>query len=150
MQIFLDDFHQGVKYSSQIAIHQAELRREGNCTDQNYLSVSSLHTDYINIDRSSGSGKNSKRGNPIQTKCNFCGGANHSVEKFFKRIRKEKEKSRTACDLDNRQTERTPRKCFRCGSKDHVISKCPKPPKKNEKHQKQVRFNEIGNYALQR
>ena len=88
MQIFLDDFHQGVKYSSQIAIHQAELRREGNCTDQNYLSVSSLHTDYINIDRSSGSGKNSKRGNPIKTKCNFCGGANHSVEKFLKRDQK--------------------------------------------------------------
>ena len=28
MHIFLDNFHQGGKYSAQIAIHQAELRRE--------------------------------------------------------------------------------------------------------------------------
>ena len=26
---------------------------------------------------------------------------------------------------------------FRCVSEDHLISKCPKPPKKNEKRQKQ-------------
>ena len=31
--------------------------------------------------------------------------------------------------------ERTPRKCFRCGSEDHMITKCPK----------QVCFNKKGN-----
>ena len=43
--------------------------------------------------------------------------------------------------------ERPHRKCFRCGSEDHIIAKCPKPPKDNEKQQKQVRFNEKGNHA---
>ena len=36
MNIFLDNFHQGGKYSAQIASHQAELRREENFTDQEY------------------------------------------------------------------------------------------------------------------
>ena len=49
--------------------------------------------------------------------------------------------------MDNRQTERTPQKCFRCGSEDHLIEKCPKPPKENEKWRIQVRFNEKGNFA---
>ena len=43
--------------------------------------------------------------------------------------------------------ERTSRKCFRCGSEDHLIAKCPNPPKDNEKRQNQVRFNEKGNRA---
>ena len=43
--------------------------------------------------------------------------------------------------------ECTPQKCFRCGSEDHMDAKCPKPPKYNEKQQKQVRFNETGNRA---
>ena len=38
-----------------------------------------------------------------------------------------------------------PRKCFRCGYEYHMIAKCPKPPKDNEKRRKQVRFNEKGN-----
>ena len=49
--------------------------------------------------------------------------------------------------MENRQTERTPRKFFRCGSKDHLIAKFPKPPKYNEKRQKQVLFNENFNRA---
>ena len=49
MHIFLDNFHQGGKYSTQIASHQAELRSEEKCTDQKYLSISSLQTDYLNI-----------------------------------------------------------------------------------------------------
>ena len=53
-------------------------------------------------------------------------------------------------DLEYRRTERTPRKCFRCGSEDPLIAKCPKPPKDNEKHQNQVRFNERGNHAEQK
>ena len=39
---FLDNFHQGVKYSAQIAIHQTELRREEKFTDQKLLNISSL------------------------------------------------------------------------------------------------------------
>ena len=63
---------------------------EQRFTDQKYLFISSLQTDYINIDISSGCGKNSEGSNNIQTKCIFCGGVNHSAEKCFKRIRPEK------------------------------------------------------------
>ena len=84
MHIFLDNFHQGGKYSDQIASHQAELRREENFTDQKYLSISSLHIDYLNLDRSSSCGKNSKIANIFQKKCNFCGGAKYSTKTCFK------------------------------------------------------------------
>ena len=36
-------------------------------------------------------------------------------------------------------------KFFRCGSEDHMIAKCPKPQKDNEKQQRQLSFNEKGN-----
>ena len=42
MHIFLDNFHQGGKYSAQISSHQTELSREEIFTDQKYLSISSL------------------------------------------------------------------------------------------------------------
>ena len=129
MRTFLDNFHQGGKYSTQIAIHQAELRREDNFTYQKYLSISSLQTDYLNLDRISGFGINSEIENTVHTNCTFCGGNNHSAEKCFKMIRQEKGKYRTAGHSDNRKMERTPRKCFKCGSKDHLIAKFPKPPK---------------------
>ena len=87
--------------------------------------------------------------NLIQTKCTFCGGANHSAE-FKKWIIKDKEKSRAAGDSEKRRTESTPHKCFRCRSEYHLIAKCPKPPKDNEKQQKQIRFSERGNRALQK
>ena len=45
-------------------------------------------------------------------------------------------------DSENRQTERTPRKYFRCGYEDHIIAKFPKSPKENDKRRKQIRFNE--------
>ena len=77
MIIFLDNFHQGGKYSAQIASHQAKLRREAKCTDQIFSSISSLQTDYFNLDRSSGFGRNSERANNVQTKCTFCGVVNH-------------------------------------------------------------------------
>ena len=51
-------------------------------------------------------------------------------------IRKEKETAHAVDVLSNRQMERTPQKCFRCGSEDHMIAKCPK----------QVCFNKKGNY----
>ena len=147
MHTFMDNFNQGRKYSAQIDSHQAELTREGKFTDQKYLSISSLQTYYLNIYISSGCGRNSERENTVQTKCTFCGGANQSKEMFFKRIRKEKEKYRAAGDSNNKQTERTPRKCFRCGSEDHLIVKFPKPPKENQKHRKKVSFNEKVNRA---
>ena len=59
MHTFLDSFHQGGKYTTQIAIHQAELRREEKNTDQKYLSISFLQIDYINLESSSGCGINS-------------------------------------------------------------------------------------------
>ena len=43
--------------------------------------------------------------------------------------------------------ERPPRKCFRCGSENHMIAKCTKPQKDNEKWRRQVHFNEKGNCA---
>ena len=88
MHTFLDNFHQGGKYSAQIASHQAELRREEKCTDQKSLKISSLQPDYLNLDSSSGFGRNSERAHAVQKKCTFCGGTNHSAEKCFKRIRK--------------------------------------------------------------
>ena len=61
MHKFMDNFHQGGKYSVWVAIHQAELRRKEKSTDQKYLSILSLQTDYLNIDRRSGCGINSER-----------------------------------------------------------------------------------------
>ena len=58
MHILLDNFHQGVKYFTQIDSHQIELIREEEFTDQKHLSISYLQKDYLNIDSSSGSGKN--------------------------------------------------------------------------------------------
>ena len=48
------------------------------------------------------------------------------------------------------RTENTPHKCFRCGSEDHIIDKCPNPPKKNDKRKTQVHFSERGNRASQK
>ena len=133
MHIFLDNFHQGGKYSAQIASHQAELRKEETFTDQKYLSILSLQTDYINLDSRSGCGKNSERSNIVQKKCTFCGSDNHSAEKCFKRMRKEKGNSCPAGDSYNTRMERTPRECFRCGSEHHLIENFPEPPNDNEK-----------------
>ena len=80
MNTFLDNFHQGGKYSAQIASHQAELRREEKFTDQKSLNISSLQTNYLNLDSSSsGSSRHSERAHYVQTKCTFCGGNNHSA-----------------------------------------------------------------------
>ena len=43
--------------------------------------------------------------------------------------------------------ERTPRKYFKCRYEDHMIAKCPKPPKDNKKRKNQVHFNEKGNHT---
>ena len=111
------------------------------------MKVSSLQTDYLNLDSSSGSIRNSEIAHAIQTKCTFCGGNNHSAEKCFKRLRKENEKARTVDVSSNRHMERPPWKYFRCGSEDHMIAKCSNPPKDNKKRQRQVSFNEKGDRA---
>ena len=90
MHTFMDNFHQGGKYSAQIASHQAEKRKEEKFTNQNSLNISSLHTDDLNIDSSSGFGINSEREHAVHKKFTFCGGTNNYAEKCFKRIRKEK------------------------------------------------------------
>ena len=150
MHTFLDNFHQGGKYSAQIASHQAEMRREENFTDQKSLNIYYLQTDYLNIDRSiSRSSIQSEKAHYIQATCTFCGGSNHSAEKCFKRIRKEKEKARVVDVSSDINSERPPRECFICGSEDHMIAKCPKPKKDNKKRRKQLRFNEKVNCACE-
>ena len=106
------------------------------------MNISSLQTNDLNPDSISGFGRNSERKHAVQTKCTFCGGNNVSAEKCFKSIRKEKDKARAVDVSSNRHLERPPRKCFTCGSEDHMISKFPEPPKDNEKRQMQVHFNE--------
>ena len=54
MHTFLDNFNQSGKYSAQIASHQAGLRREEKFTDKKSLNISSLKSDYLNLDSSSG------------------------------------------------------------------------------------------------
>ena len=66
---------------------------------------------------------------------------------MFQKDGKEKEKARAVDVSSNKNSERPPWKCFRCGSEDHTIAKCPNQPKDNEKRQKQVRFNEKVNRA---
>ena len=84
MPTFMDNFHQGGKYSAQISRHQEELRREENFTNQKSLNISSLQTDYLNLDNRSGFVGNSERAHAVQTRCTFCGGTNHSKENVSK------------------------------------------------------------------
>ena len=93
--------------------------------------MSSLQTDYINLDSSSDFGRNIERANTVQKKCTLCGGSNHSAENISKVLYRKSKKARAAGDSDNRRTEFTPRKCFICGSEDHLIIKFPKAPKDN-------------------
>ena len=124
------------------------MRRAETFTDQISLNIYALQTGYLNLDSSSsGFSRHSEISHSNQAKCTFCVVNSHSAEKKFKRIRKEKEKDRAVDVSCNRNSERPPRKCFICGSEDHNIAKCPKPPKDNEKRRKQVRFNEKGNRA---
>ena len=81
MHTFLDNFHQGGKYSAQLASHQAEFRREEKITDQECLNISSLQTDYLNIDSSSsGYSIQNERAHSVKEKCTYCGGNNHSAK----------------------------------------------------------------------
>ena len=82
MHILQDNFKQGGKYTAQIGSYQAESIREEICTEQKYLSITSIQNDYLNLDISSGYGKNNERANIVQTKCIIGGGANHSAKTF--------------------------------------------------------------------
>ena len=111
MHTFMDNFQQSGKYSAQLASHQEELRREEKYPDQKCLNVSSLQTEYLNLDSSqSGSRKHKEKANSVQTKCKYSGLSNHSVEKCFKKIRKEKEKSRSVGTSSNKNSDRPARK----------------------------------------
>ena len=125
MHTFLDNFEQGRKYLAQIASHQAETRREENLQNQKSLNISSLKTGYLNLDSSSGFGRDSERAHAVQIECTFCGGIILYAEQFFKRIRMEKEKARAVDVSSNRKMEHTPWECFRCESEDHMIAKFP-------------------------
>ena len=83
----------------------------------------------------------------MHTKCIFCVPNNHSVGKCFEKIRKEKEKSCAAGTSSNKNSDRPDQKCYRCGSEDHMIAKCPKPPRDSEKISKSECSKEKGNRA---
>ena len=85
LHIFLDNFHQGGKYSAQIDSHQAELRREVKFADGKSLSILSLHNEYLNIDRILGCGKDSERENLVQKKCTFFWSCQQFCRIFFER-----------------------------------------------------------------
>ena len=61
------------------------MRREEKIADQKPLNISSLQTDYLNLDSISGSSSNSERSHAVQTKCTFYGGNNNSAENASKR-----------------------------------------------------------------
>ena len=134
MHIFLDNFQQSGKYSAQLASQQVDLRREEMYPDQKCLNISSLQTEYLNLDYSqSGSIKHNEKANSDKAKCTYCRLSNHYVEKCFKNIRKEKDKARSTGTSSNKNSDRPTWKCFRCGSEDHLIAKFPEPPKDGEK-----------------
>ena len=112
------------------------------------MNISSLQTEYLNLDSSqSGSSKHNEKANSAKAKCTYCRLSNHSVEKCFKKIRKEKEKARSAGTSSNKNSDRLAQKYFRWGSEDHLIAKCPKPPKDSEKRRKSDKAKEKGNSA---
>ena len=80
MHTFWDNFEESKKYSAQIYSHQVELRSEETFTDQNSLNISSLQTDYLNLDSSSGFDRDSERAHDVQTERTFCGSVHHSAK----------------------------------------------------------------------
>ena len=79
------------------------MRREEKCMDKKSLNISSLQTDYLNLDSSSGFDRDSERAHDVQKECTFCGGVNHSAEQCFKKVRKEKKKARAVDVLSYRK-----------------------------------------------
>ena len=54
-----------------MASHEAKMRREETFTDQKSLNISSLQTDYLNLDSISGSSRNSERAHVVKKKSHF-------------------------------------------------------------------------------
>ena len=52
MHTFLYNYHQCIKYSAQIEIEQAELKREETFAYQKSLSISALKINYLNLENS--------------------------------------------------------------------------------------------------
>ena len=65
------------------------------------------------------------------------------MEKCFKNIRKEKEKAHSDGTSSIKNSDRPAQKCFRCGSEDHMIAKCPNPPKDSEKRCKSENLSKM-------
>ena len=79
--------------------------------DQKCLNISSLQTEYLNLDSSqSGSSKHNEKENSAKANCTYCGLSNHSVEECFKKIRKEKDKARSASTSSKNNSDRPTRK----------------------------------------
>ena len=66
---------------------------------------------------------------------------------MFQKDQKRKKKTRSAGTSSNKISYCPAQKCFRCGSEDHLIAKCPKPPKDSEKRRKSDKSKEKGNSA---
>ena len=91
MHTFLDNFHQSGKYSAQLASHQAELRRGENFRNQTCLNISSLQTDYLNLDNSvSGSSRHNERAHSVQTRTHFV----DLITILWKNVKKKSESKR--------------------------------------------------------
>ena len=138
MHIFLDNFHQGEKYTAQILSHQGELIKEENYTDQNCLSLSSLQTGCLNLDISSGSGRNNDRENLAQVKFTFFGG--YHTTYFFRLKNSSTKIAHLVIQTDNELNSHLI-KSFRCGYVDHLADKFPKPPEDYDKRRKNSHFN---------
>ena len=89
MHTFMNRFHQGGKYSSQISSHQAELRRREKLLIKNvylfhpYRMTIYILTEFQVVVKIA-------RKNIVQKKCAVLGGANHYAEKYFKGSEREK------------------------------------------------------------
>ena len=67
MHTFLDNLQHGIKYPAQIASHHLDLRREETFTDKKSLNISSLQTDYLNLDIKSCFDRDCERAHDVQT-----------------------------------------------------------------------------------
>ena len=66
---------------------------------------------------------------------------------MFQKDQKGKRKAHSSGTSSKTISDHPARKCFRCGSEDHMIAKCPKPPKDSEKRRKSDKSKETGNSA---
>ena len=70
MHTLPENLHQGVKYSSQIESHQAELIRE-KIIDKKSISISDLQIDYLILDNSVRNNEGEFFSVKVQSLCRF-------------------------------------------------------------------------------